>query len=351
MPSWNNVIVFFSTIGLGFILDTVFYYQVEKIRKVYADWFYSLLGVTLTRMNDLTVRSLARLDRVSLGPRLLSWRTIPAILLFSYLLSLLVLVNARGHHDFHFYYVGASGIALVILPFLLAVAMITRLVIRLAAYFDSPTATGFIGLFYVGFILIATVIGYRVGGGLLPYVPLWAYRHGFTTIEQGYVFTWVYSMVITIGDFLIYVSLVPFYFYFFVTAAIFVLHLLAKFMERYFAIEVDSKNKKIFTSLGALIAVFTAVVTLAVIPLLQLGVQGLDSFMGEAGNREAMSTGAYINSTVTDPKEKAAISAFGNSYIAYLRAPHTQEQIRADGAKGMRIFFRWWMGKEPPPDE
>jgi len=350
MAYLSNIVLICSATGVGLLLDTIFYYRMGQIRDIYTNWWFSLADTTLRKVNEATVRSLLRLDHLAIEPRLFSLNAFVGIAIFSWILAWLALMYSHGTHSLHDYYVSAGGIGLLLFPFLLVIVTLTRWVIRVAAHFNSPIATGLIGLFLGGFIVVASMIGYRIGGGLLPFVPLWAFRNGFSTSEQIYVLTFAYNLFTGIGNVLIYVSLIPFYYYLFVSTFIFLLHLLAKLFERHIAGEVDSASRKVFTSGGFLIGALANLAILVFIPVLNFAVAGLGQLEVSAGTNSALDTAAYLGKTITDPKEKAAMDAFGQVYLKYLSVSHSPQEIWADGAKGSAIIYRHFTGHEPPPE-
>jgi hypothetical protein len=347
---WSNLALICSSTGIGFLLDTVFYYRIKQIHAIYTHWWISLADISLHKINEITLKSLLRLDHMVLEPRLFSLNAFVGIAIFSWILGWLSLTGTHGNHTLHEYYATAWGIAVVLFPFLLVIVTLTRWIIRRAVRFNSPFATGMIGICLGSFVVAVSLIGYWVGGGVLPYIPLWAYRNGFDTNEQTFILTFFYNLFRGIGNVLIYVSLIPFYYYLFVIALIFFLHILAKLFERHLASEVDSGNSKVFTSGGFLIGALANLTILVFVPLLNLTVMGIGELEGRAGLQSAMNTAAYLGKVITNPKEKVAMEAFAAAYLHYVSTPHSPEQVWADGAKGNAIIYKHFMGHAPPKE-
>jgi hypothetical protein len=343
---------FFSSVilgALGYILDIWIYYRRNQILELYTNWWFSLSETSLVKINQLIVHSLHLMDKRLFEPKIISLNALAGIAILTWIFSWIDLIFVRGQHSLAYYNRAAGGLSIILFPFLCLIITFTRLLIHLAAKWSSPKTTGLIALFLAFFIVIVNLAGSAIIGAALPYIPVVACKYNISPHDQLYIVYFFYNLSRGVGNTLVYVACIPFYYYLLVGMWVYFSYISIKFMERYFAREVDSSNFKVFTSSGVLLGVIINIVIIGIFPSVTWTLSAISDLKDQVGFKASLVSCSYIGQTILkDPKEKANFEAFVQELLNYAEVNHTPEQVWADGSKGNDILFKLYTGHDPP---
>ena len=339
--------------AIGYLLDKAFHYSKPAIYDKYTDWWFSLSELTLEKLNRFMMRSLLKVDYLLLQKEVLSLnsfvrngRIISGYLVGSHKLLL------RGTHSLEFNYTSAWVFTIIMFPSLLFIITVIRVLIRYLAKKDSPLSTKIYALFLLlGFVLFDVATAH-LEGDLITWVPFYEYGH-LTPVEQAYTIISACNLVGGVENLMYHVELTPFYFYLLVGSFVFLMYVIAKFLERYFASEAEESNAKFFTSAGVLIGIIGDAIIFIVIPSIVYTGTLMADMEKQALDAGFLASAVNIGHSIEDKTQRASYAASLTALAGLLtdsqNSPDPLQTTLDQGMKGSAILYKWYTGKEPPP--